>query len=65
MPPNLYVMVKKRENGQPDSYFFTAFHTKLRSKSEIIKFVEDLLPSKPVTKDPTIPISEMPLRETI
>eukprot|EP00092_Neocalanus_flemingeri_P018121 GFUD01019612.1.p1 GENE.GFUD01019612.1~~GFUD01019612.1.p1 ORF type:complete len:2021 (+),score=754.74 GFUD01019612.1:811-6063(+) len=67
MPTNWYVMVKKRNDGiqvgKADSYFFTPCHTKLRSKSEIIKFVEGLLPSKPVKKP--LPISEMPLREKL
>merc|ERR1712106_655305 len=63
MPQGWYVIVTKRENGKPDSYFFTPCHTKLRSKSEIIKFVEGLLPSKPVKK-PTA-ISELPLRDKL
>jgi len=63
MPANWYVMVRKRTDGKPDSYFFTPCHTKLRSKSEIIKFVEGLLPSKPIKNKN--PISEMPLRENL
>merc|ERR1712106_177428 len=63
MPQGWYVIVTKRENGKPDSYFFTPCHIKLRSKSEIIKFVEGLLPSKPVKK-PTA-ISELPLRDKL
>merc|ERR1711915_890582 len=65
MPKDWYVMVKKRSDGKPDSYFFTPCNTKLRSKSEIIKFVEGSLPSKPVKKEPTIPVEEMPLRENL
>ena len=65
MPKDWYVMVKKRSDGKPDSYLFTPSNTKLRSKSEIVKFVEGSLPSKPVKKEPTIPVEEMPLRENL
>merc|ERR1712013_188214 len=63
MPEGWYVIVRMRTDGKPDSYFFTPCHTKLRSKSEIIKFLDGSLPSKPVKK-PMV-ISEIPLRENL
>merc|ERR1712115_546141 len=63
MPQGWYVIVRKRTDGKPDSYFHTPCHTKLRSKSEIIKFVEGSLPSKPMKKP--LLISAIPRRENL
>ena len=65
-PQGWYIKVKLRSDlTKADSYFYPPCNTQLRSKAEIIKFLEGNLNNKPSKKRPGLPIRRMPARKDL
>ena len=68
-PAGWCVMVKLRSSDtsliKSDTYYYTPCGTRLRSKSEIVKFVAGRLASRPAPSQPPLPLASLPRKDEL